>query len=542
MENSSAQTVTSTIGSNQKGKKKRFIITPGLHSKVEQFEAHYKTAPQEPIMIVGDTGVGKSLFLLIAKILFRREHQEKDPKKRPYPIKEANCAHFGGPNSDPYIARIELFGAEAGVAANVRDKVGLLERANNGLLILEEIGELPLEVQAMLLTFIDTGKYVNFGGEEIKNAKVQIIGATNNEEALRPDFRHRFFPFYVPPLYFRRGDVLYYLQHMFPEIIETLAPWEVMALLAHNWPGNVREVQRLGWLLRRNRKMREATDLELPEKFSSLHHTSDHDWLRFLVGLDRQVTSLDPMIVLKFYNFLKENNVKAELLEKTLNQYGIGFSLTSSAKAFKDFPKEGLGYEQDPHRKLTGNLKIPEIPSYHPFGKASFGLQGVLCPLIYQNDKANDNLLDIWNGPSKMSLGRFSENMILSSLAKSCFEALSGITLSQGDHFPDSGREQEKYFKALAKSYPDNEFLASLGFTPRLKKGEKTEEVKIEEMTEKQMLKVYYEKLLRTTEGNITKAARIAGVARTTFLDRVRKKAGISLKDAGRRFSRRPPE
>lgn len=484
----------------------KFIIPPGLSKKVEEFVAHYEVAPQEPIMIVGDTGVGKSLFLHLFKALYRKEHQEiyrkDDPKKLVYPIEEANCAHFGGSNSDPNVARIELFGSNKGRASCVEDTVGLVEKADNGLLILEEIGELPLEVQAMLLTFIETGKYRKFGGEETRKAKVQIIGATNREEELRSDFRFRFFPFYIPPLYKRRLDVLYYLQNNFPEIIETLAPWEVTTLLAHNWPGNVREVQRVGWLLRRGQKMDSATTKAFPSIKMDVYYGRK----KFL-SLDQEATSLNPSYVLDLYSFLKANNVNVELLETLLNKSGVGLSLDNTRKAFKDFSKDELLY------KDNEILKIPEIDCL-PFEDAFLGLH-MLCSITYQNYFADKNLLDIWSGPSKIS--KTPGVMINSGLAKSCFTALSGITLNKGDRLPDSREEKEKLFAMLGKNYPDNEFLDSLGFTPHLKKKDKTEDLKIEEITRDQMLKIYYEKLLRTTGGNIAKAARIAGEPRSTL-------------------------
>lgn len=81
------------------------------------------------------------------------------------------------------MARSELFGHKKGAFTGaIEDKLGLVDAANNGALILEEIGELPLEVQAMLLTFIETGKFLRVGDAQERKANVQIIGATNNEE------------------------------------------------------------------------------------------------------------------------------------------------------------------------------------------------------------------------------------------------------------------------------------------------------------------------------------------------------------------------
>ena len=158
----------------------------------------------------------------------------------------ANCAHFGGVHSDPNMARAEIFGIKKGIVQEAKvDKKGLVDAANGGALILEEIGELPKEVQSMLLTFIESGEYREVGGTETKYADIRIVGATNREENLRDDLRYRFFPYYLPDLHTRRGDVLYYLSYMHPDLLSTLTKNKVLKLLAYHWPGNVREIDRV---------------------------------------------------------------------------------------------------------------------------------------------------------------------------------------------------------------------------------------------------------------------------------------------------------
>ena len=85
-----------------------------------------------------------------------------------------------------------------------------------------------------------------------KTANVRIVGATNDEKALLDAFRFRFLPFYIPPLYKRRQDILYYIKEKFPAFIPTLTSNEIMILLAYNWPGNVREVNHVATLMRRH--------------------------------------------------------------------------------------------------------------------------------------------------------------------------------------------------------------------------------------------------------------------------------------------------
>jgi len=195
-------------GSNKKGHHKnnlsidptkvKYIIPPGLNYIVNEFIAHCEAGGNHPIMVIGYTGVGKSMFLEIYKKLYE---ERCITVEKPFKVVWANCAHFGDNHSDFNMTKSELFGHVKGAFTGaVTNKEGLVKEANKGLLILEEIGELPKQVQAMLLTFIETGKYRKVGSTKLESSEVQLIGATNNEGKLRKDFRYRFFPFYIPSL------------------------------------------------------------------------------------------------------------------------------------------------------------------------------------------------------------------------------------------------------------------------------------------------------------------------------------------------------
>ena len=185
-----------------------------------EFLAHFEVAENQPIMIVGETGVGKSIFLHIYKKLCEEEWH--DEKSKPKIIIE-NCACFGDKNSDPLIALSELFGYKKGShRLAYKDKKGLIVEAEGGVLILDEIGELPKSVQGLLLRFMETGYYRPLGAIEPQKAHVRVVGATNNEDELLDAFQSRFLPFYIPPLHKRRQDVLYYMNAKFPELIKTL--------------------------------------------------------------------------------------------------------------------------------------------------------------------------------------------------------------------------------------------------------------------------------------------------------------------------------
>lgn len=234
-------------------KKKNLFVPPGLTNAVNLFLAHLEMAKGKPVMIVGETGVGKTMFLEIAKFYYSKKNQGAQVDR----IVEANCAHFGREGSDSNIARSEIFGCSKEIALSLRmpPKRGLLRLANNKLLILEEIGELAKDVQAMLLTFIETNTFRELGGTDSIKSKVEIVSATNNLGELREDFKHRFLRFHVPSIHARREDILYYLLYKFPAALDKLYHWEMLCLLSYNWPGNVREIGYVGFLLDREIKL-----------------------------------------------------------------------------------------------------------------------------------------------------------------------------------------------------------------------------------------------------------------------------------------------
>jgi hypothetical protein len=260
-----------------------FIIPPGLHMSFVEFLGHFEVAEDLPIMIVGETGVGKSIFLHIYKKLYEEEWH--DEKSQPEIIIE-NCACFGDKNSDPLIALSELFGYKKGShQLAYEDKEGLIAKAEGGVLILDEIGELPISVQGLLLRFMETGEYRPLGDTRSKTAHVRVVGATNNENDLLDAFRFRFFPFYIPPLHKRRQDVLYYINATYPELIKTLTGEEVLVLLAHNWPGNVREIDRVTKLMRR---------FKIVDKFSDFIDVNDYgDYLSRLNFQEHRYSGID---------------------------------------------------------------------------------------------------------------------------------------------------------------------------------------------------------------------------------------------------------
>lgn len=317
-------------GAQSSKKSPVWIVPPGLADYMELFVAHYEAAKGQPILIVGPTGVGKKFFIYLFKKLYRE-------KNKIGPIREVNCSHL-----DVNLARSELFGYIKGAFTGaVKDTPGFVETAHGGALILEEIGELPKPVQAKLLTFIETGGFYRVGDtKKERSSDVQIIGSTNNTEDLREDFRARFLEFQIPPLYMRREDILYYLYAKFPDLVKSLTPWEVLALLCYNYPDNIRGVERMGtmvsrWEILRSRAGESSTDLRRLTDTAIPFSLVQGLWGRLvearLVG-DGAATVM-----------LKENRVNIKSLNSFLNQYGVGIYMHSpdydSKIAFPDLEK-----------------------------------------------------------------------------------------------------------------------------------------------------------------------------------------------------------
>ncbi len=199
-----------------------------------------------PVLLLGETGVGKELF---ARLL----HQQSGRRSRP--MVHVNCAAL--PES---LAESELFGHVRGAFSGaVSDRPGRIEAAEGGTLFLDEVGELPLSVQAKLLRTLQNGEIQRLGADRPRRVHVRVIAATNRnlrEEvasgAFRADLYHRLsvYPVPIPPLRERGNDVLL-LAGRFLELNRArlglrslrLSPDAQAALRRYAWPGNVRELE-----------------------------------------------------------------------------------------------------------------------------------------------------------------------------------------------------------------------------------------------------------------------------------------------------------
>ncbi|MHC4250326.1 MAG: sigma-54 interaction domain-containing protein [Planctomycetota bacterium] len=207
-----------------------------------------KVAPTDsPVLLTGETGVGKDV---IANAIHLSSSRSDGP------FIPVNCGAI--PES---LIDSELFGHEKGAFTGaLAMKRGRFERADKGTILLDEIGEMPLEAQVRLLRVLQHREIERVGGTEAIPVDIRIIAATNKNLAemvkagsFREDlyFRLNVFPIVVPPLRERTSDIPVLVQHFMErkakelKVGETpkLAPGEIDVLMAYDWPGNVRELE-----------------------------------------------------------------------------------------------------------------------------------------------------------------------------------------------------------------------------------------------------------------------------------------------------------
>ncbi len=201
------------------------------------------------ILLLGETGAGKGV---LAQYIHRCDPASKG--KDAAPFVHVNCAAL--PAS---LIEGELFGHEKGAFTDAKDaRPGLFEMAEGGTIFLDEIGEMPLEMQAKLLIVVEKGRFRRIGGTKERTARARIVAATNlnleervAQGAFRRDLLYRLnaLTIRIPALRERGEDVLLIAEASLRRLSEqqgrpgrTLAADARAALLRHPWPGNVREL------------------------------------------------------------------------------------------------------------------------------------------------------------------------------------------------------------------------------------------------------------------------------------------------------------
>ncbi|WLR52635.1 sigma 54-interacting transcriptional regulator [Bacillus tianshenii] len=212
----------------------------GLAQKVSQVDS--------TVLLLGESGVGKEVF---ANMI----HTNSPRTDKPY-IK-VNCGAI-----PPQLLESELFGYEKGAftGADRNGKAGLFEKADGGTIFLDEIGEVPLELQVKLLRVLQEFEVVRVGGSKAKKVDIRVISATNRDlhkmiEA--GDFRKDLFyrlnivPITIPPLRERKADIAPLAYYFLNKVNERYQfekhfnPEVIYAMEQYKWPGNIREMENL---------------------------------------------------------------------------------------------------------------------------------------------------------------------------------------------------------------------------------------------------------------------------------------------------------
>ena len=196
-------------------------------------------------LIIGETGTGKEL---VARHIHARSGRRG-------PFIAVNCGAFSETLIDA-----ELFGHETGAFTGASQaRAGWFEAANGGTLFLDEIGDLPKSLQVKLLRVLQERQVVRLGARRPVPLDVRLVAATNVDlqkavaaDRFRTDLYYRLSvaPITLPPLHQRRGDIIPLAQHFLQRYAQSmdlgsasLAPGARAALLAYNWPGNIRELE-----------------------------------------------------------------------------------------------------------------------------------------------------------------------------------------------------------------------------------------------------------------------------------------------------------
>jgi two-component system, NtrC family, response regulator AtoC len=268
------------------------------------------------ILIVGESGTGKEL---VARAIHNRSDRCNES------MVPVNCGAI--PEN---LIESELFGHKKGAFTDARsDKAGLFLQADNGTLLLDEIGELPLQLQVKLLRVLQEGTFRPLGAQQDVRVNVRVIAATHQnleEKVKNGTFREDLFyrlnvlPVKLPPLRERQEDVLLLIDYFilrnrrrFPSRVAGIANEARKVLLNHTWPGNVRELENV---IERAQVLAEGDQITLSDLPSNLRQKDNV----VRTALDSSDLSIKKAVRI----------VEEELIRKALQQ--TGGNRTTAAK------------------------------------------------------------------------------------------------------------------------------------------------------------------------------------------------------------------
>jgi two-component system response regulator AtoC len=285
----------------------------GLFHVIEEVAGHNTN-----ILIQGESGTGKEL---IARAIHRQSNRNANR------FVDINCAAIPGT-----LLESELFGYEAGAFTDARKrKIGLLEHASGGTMLLDEIGDMNIHLQAKFLRMLEDGHIRRLGGTENIPIDVRFIFSTNRELArmvaegsFREDLYYRIsvVPITIPPLRERTEDLLllarYYVDEFngkFRKNVKGFTEEAERILIAYSWPGNVRELKNI---IERIMILHSGGAMIAPDSLpAEMRETANQEKLKI------QIDGLLPQLSSEGMNFTLvteriANDIKRRIIENTL--------------------------------------------------------------------------------------------------------------------------------------------------------------------------------------------------------------------------------
>lgn len=257
-------------------------------------------ATDTTVLLLGETGVGKGL---VAQAI----HRNSPRKSQPFVVVDCTSLH-------EQLLQSELFGHEKGAFSGaIAPKRGLFEVAEGGTIFMDEIGDLPLEVQAQLLHALDSGTFRRLGGIRDMHADVRILAATNHDlEAMVREWQFREDLYYrinvvsivVPPLRERKEDVSKLVEHFirratpFGKKRIGVSPEAMEMLYGYSWPGNVRELKNV---MERALLLAEGDEIQLQDLPGNMRP----EYGAPLFEMDNSLPSLRHLELLYIQNLIK---------------------------------------------------------------------------------------------------------------------------------------------------------------------------------------------------------------------------------------------
>jgi PAS domain S-box-containing protein len=255
-----------------------------------------KVAPTDStVLITGETGTGKEL---IARAIHKRSHRAARA------FVSVNCAAI-----PPSLIASELFGHEKGAFTGaMQRRLGRFELAEGGTIFLDEIGELPPDVQIALLRVVQEREFERVGGEKVLRADVRVIAATNRDlqaaidaGSFRSDLYYRLnvFPIIMPPLRRRKEDIPLLVEYFISRFatkagkkIRGINKATLERLIAYSWPGNIRELQNV---IERSLIVSDSENFTVDESWLStrLEEVNSFDRSPFRLSASQEKTAIE---------------------------------------------------------------------------------------------------------------------------------------------------------------------------------------------------------------------------------------------------------